>query len=135
MGTTLCQFARDGEAMICRQCGRRVAAKNDAWGPKRYRAWCRSAGPMPPAASPSVAVGSRCEDVVECPHLGEAVGETLLFGCGCGSTKTNGMPVTVSACELHGRCVTFAKGTHLADVTIRRCVECDSNPTTRTTTQ
>ena len=53
--------------------------------------------------------------------------ETLVFGCGCASSRVNGKPVSVGECELHGRCITFDRG-ELRDQTIKRCSECADNP-------
>lgn len=72
-----------------------------------------------------------CGSETDCPHLlgsFDPQQSTLVYGCGCASTRTNGQTVTVSECALHGRCVTFSRGTHLADATIKRCVECEDNP-------
>src|SRR5574343_616588 len=68
----------------------------------------------------------------ECPHLLDPTGDTTrVFGCGCASSRANGIEVSVFECGLYGRCVIFPRGTHLANPTIRRCATCEKNPQKR----
>lgn len=65
----------------------------------------------------------------QCPHLLDPLGESvLLFGCGCASSKSRGVEVSVWSCRLHERCVRQTSGTRLEDETIKRCVACADRP-------
>ena len=65
----------------------------------------------------------------ECPHLGSSTGESaLVFGCGCGASRENGIEVTVFECDLHGKCVTYIRGTLAEGSTLKRCLGCLDNP-------
>jgi hypothetical protein len=119
----LCTFEPDGQWMRC-ACGNTMRVVP---GFTRYRMRCRNSPPRteftppPPVAPPQT-----------CPHLAGPTDESVLvFGCGCGSTKKNGCLTQVFECDLHQRCVPSgwtAKGTHLADETIKRCSQCADHP-------
>ncbi len=70
---------------------------------------------------------SNVSDGTECRHFLGATRETVLvFGCGCASAKTEGVPVTVCECELeqHPRCIVFSRGELPADSGVVRCDQC-----------
>lgn len=64
----------------------------------------------------------------ECPHLLDPLGESVtLYGCGCSSSKKNGIDASVWGCDLFGKCVR-QKGTHVSDPVVKLCHGCESNP-------
>lgn len=122
-----CEFVPDGKrAMVCAKCGRRVRVRFPDLPPAKYVARCRTAPKPAGKPTPTIIAGGAPQST--CPRLGEVVGETLLYGCGCGSSKVNGVAVSVFSCSLQGRASIAANGTHLADATIQRCVECAERP-------
>lgn len=52
--------------------------------------------------------------------------EVTIYGCGCASSKTEGITVEVCECALdaHPRCITFSRGTLPEGSPIMRCHEC-----------
>lgn len=74
----------------------------------------------------------QCLADTPCPHLGPSTGESvLIYGCGCSSSKTNGIEVTVFECDLHQLCVTYSRGTLAEGSTVKRCLGCSDNPFNR----
>lgn len=66
--------------------------------------------------------------VSKCPHLLEPLGESVkVLGCGCGSTRKNGLDTSVWGCGLYGRCAPLARGTHLSDEAVTQCSKCEQN--------
>lgn len=116
--------------MECVECGHVMQIIFDEWGPERYFARCHTSTSNSSQqthtsdASPSVPAKSPCEHLLS-PLLGVSV---LVFGQGCRSEQKNGVQVSVYRCDLHGKCVTFRRGTHLSDPTIMRCVVCPDRP-------
>jgi hypothetical protein len=121
----LCEFPSLAKGASCFRCG--YTLKRDYVSFARV---CKppGAGRLASSISTRKQLGGYTEQILTCPHLLDPISETRVYGCGCCSEKKNGVPVTVFGCELHGRCVTFARGTHLADETVRRCATCEDNP-------
>ncbi len=117
----ICTTFENGACVDCDQpqCDCRRLCK--PWLKGKSRAW------------PKPTQSTAAHPIEICPHLLGPIGESVkLFGCGCASSSKNGIDVSVWGCELHGKCVTFVKGTRLGDETIKRCVACGDNPNVTT---
>lgn len=70
-------------------------------------------------------------DPTDCPYyLGAAVPaqSVKVYGCGCSASAKNGTDATVSACDIHGLCLTSCKGKLARGVEIKRCLDCHDRP-------
>lgn len=106
-----CEFPNYSKGAKCSACGTEL--KRNYVGPV-YRPCGVTVAPAP------------------CPHLGPSTGESvLIFGCGCSSSKTNGIEVTVFECDIHNRCVTYSRGNLAEGSTMKRCLGCADNPVNR----
>lgn len=109
----------------CKRCGRMTRAGflqvcNDDWPESKL--------PTPLGLGDYVESKSR----KECRYLLDPTGDSVtLFGCGCPSSRKNGVQTAVFQCSLHGRCSPHPKGTHLSDASVQRCVTCPDNPAKR----
>jgi hypothetical protein len=64
-----------------------------------------------------------------CPYLGEVLDDKeLVYGFGCGKTKTEGYLTVIHECFKHEACAPLTSGTRMADESIVICRWCLTNP-------